>query len=102
MTSQERSPLLPFYWIKPCELIIISTGAVGHTVSDHFHHSATLTKYPTIGAKIVNVSEAIPMINPVSSDEAPLSWACRHCKHLINKRRRMDLQTQMFICISST
>ena len=34
-----------------------------------------LTKNPTAGANIVSVKDAIPMIIPVSSDEAPLSWA---------------------------
>ena len=36
-----------------------------------------LTKYPTAGANIVSVKDAIPIIIPVSSDEVPLSWACR-------------------------
>lgn len=40
-------------------------------------HMMRLTKYPTAGANIVSVKDAIPIIIPVSSDEAPLSWACR-------------------------
>ena len=34
-----------------------------------------LTKYPKIGANIVNVNDAIPIMIPVSSEEAPLSLA---------------------------
>ena len=34
-----------------------------------------LTKYPKIGANIVNVNDAIPIMTPVSSEEAPLSLA---------------------------
>ena len=36
---------------------------------------AKLTKYPTIGANIVSVKAAVPMIIPISSEEAPLSSA---------------------------
>ena len=35
-----------------------------------------LTKYPTTGANIVSVNDAIPIMIPVSIEEAPLSVAC--------------------------
>ena len=36
-----------------------------------------LTKYPTTGTNIVSVKDAIPIIIPVSSEEAPLPMAYR-------------------------
>ena len=34
-----------------------------------------LTKYPKIGANIVSVKDAIPIMIPISSEEPPLSRA---------------------------
>jgi hypothetical protein len=39
------------------------------------NHLIVLTKYPKIGANIVSVKDAIPMMTPISSEEAPLSRA---------------------------